>query len=65
MKRRILFISALLLCFSAFGQVRLPRLISDGMLLQRETPLKIWGWAAPNEAITLNFNKADYKISAD
>jgi sialate O-acetylesterase len=27
--------------------VKLPRLISDGMVLQRNGPLKIWGWADP------------------
>ncbi len=38
------------------GQVRLPKLVSDGMILQREAPVNIWGWAFPGEKVRLNFN---------
>ncbi|SDH33238.1 hypothetical protein SAMN05192582_100466 [Bacteroides ovatus] len=27
--------------------IRLPRLVSDKMVLQRDTELKIWGWRIP------------------
>jgi sialate O-acetylesterase len=39
----------------AFCQVRLPKLISNGMILQRDANIKIWGWAAPNEDIEIDF----------
>ena len=39
----------------AAAQVRLPQLISDGMVLQRDVPVKIWGWAAPTEKLTIDF----------
>ena len=45
----------------AFCQVRLPRLVRDSMVLQREAPIKIWGWASPQEKITINFNNKQYK----
>jgi sialate O-acetylesterase len=45
------------------AQIRLPRLISDGMLLQRDQPLKIWGWASPKEKIELSFNKKTFKTT--
>ena len=45
-----LFIS---LSLSAFATVRLPKLISDGMILQRNCNVKIWGWADPKEKITV------------
>ncbi|MDD5454227.1 MAG: sialate O-acetylesterase [Candidatus Ratteibacteria bacterium] len=48
----------------AFCQVRLPRLISDGMVLQRDTNVKIWGWANAGEKITVNFNGKTYKTAA-
>lgn len=48
-----------------YCQIRLPRLISDGMVLQRETKTNIWGWAAPAEKITLTFNNQIYNASAD
>jgi sialate O-acetylesterase len=35
------------------------------MVLQRNTELKIWGWAAPNEAISVTFNKKSYQTKAD
>jgi len=49
----------------AFSQVRLPRLISDGMLLQRDANVKIWGWATADEKITINFRDKTYHTTAD
>jgi sialate O-acetylesterase len=43
------------------GQVRLPRLVSDGMVLQRETPVNIWGWAKPGEKVKLSFNSQTFE----
>lgn len=51
----------LITCKAAQAQLRLPKLISDGMVLQRDTPLRIWGWAAPSERITVRFNNRTYK----
>src|SRR5258708_38055375 len=45
-----------LICSSAVGQVKVPRLISDGMVLQREIPIRIWGWASPGEKVTVKFD---------
>jgi sialate O-acetylesterase len=39
------------------GQVTLPKLVSDGMVLQRNTEVKIWGWATPGEKGNSNFFK--------
>jgi sialate O-acetylesterase len=46
-----------------FSQIRLPKLIADNMVLQRDEPIKIWGWASPKEKISLIFNKKTYKTS--
>lgn len=51
----------LLTCISANSQVRLPQLISDGMVLQRDTKINVWGWASPSEKVTLKFNGMTYK----
>ena len=44
---------AVLLCLCATSmvnaKVKLPALISDGMVLQREQPIKVWGTAVPEE----------------
>src|SRR5260221_163160 len=45
-----------LICASAVGQVKVRRLISDGMVLQREIPIRIWGWASPGEKVTVKFD---------
>jgi sialate O-acetylesterase len=65
MKR--LFLASLVLCLfqSSFSQVKLPRLIRDSMILQRDAKIKIWGWASPNEKVKLKFNKKDFKTKAD
>jgi len=52
----IALIVILLIAQTSFGQIHLPKLISDGMVLQRETPLKIWGWASAGEKVNLSFN---------
>lgn len=46
------------------AKVRLPRLISDRMVLQRDTELKIWGWASPDEKVTVRFRGAYYETEA-
>jgi sialate O-acetylesterase len=39
------------------ANVKLPVLLSDGMVLQRDTKLIIWGWASPGEKVQVKFNK--------
>lgn len=46
------------------AQVKLPQLIADHMVLQRDTVIRIWGWAAPLEKVTLVFDKKRYKTTA-
>jgi len=38
---------------SIFAQVRLPSVISDHMVLQQKSNIKLWGWASPAEKIYL------------
>lgn len=40
---------------SALADVRLPRLLSDGAVLQRGQPVKIWGWAEDGETVAVEF----------
>lgn len=55
---------ALLSTSMAFAQVSLPRLIRDSMILQRDKPVKIWGWATKNEKVKITFNHKIYKTVA-
>ncbi len=43
---------------SSKADVRLPHVIGDHMVLQREVPLKIWGWANPGEKVTVKLADA-------
>lgn len=49
----------------AWGNVRLPVLISDGMVLQRDTKLNIWGWASPVEKVRVKFNDKTFNTVTD
>ena len=44
----------------SFSQVKLPKLISDGMVLQRNANVRIWGWASDGEKITIHFIDSTY-----
>lgn len=47
------------------AQIRLPALVRDSMVLQRDAATQIWGWAAPHEKVTLKFRNRTYKTKAD
>jgi sialate O-acetylesterase len=36
-----------------FGDIRLPRIFGDKMVMQRDMALPVWGWADANESITV------------
>jgi sialate O-acetylesterase len=57
-----LFITVLLYT-TVIGEVKLPRLISDNMVLQRDAKLTIWGWAAVGEKVTVLFNNKTYSAT--
>jgi sialate O-acetylesterase len=67
MKPYTILLIFLLHAFPLFseGQVRLPRLVSDSMILQRDMPVKVWGWASPGEHIEIHFNNQVYKTISD
>jgi len=60
----VLCCCVLIICQAAFCQVRLPLLVSDGMVLQRDATVKVWGWAAAGEKVTITFNGKTYSAAA-
>jgi len=46
-----------LMCSTAFADVRLPHLIGNHMVLQRDMPIRIWGWAEPDEKVAVALNR--------
>jgi sialate O-acetylesterase len=65
MKNIPLLTLMLLLSWSVCANVRLPKLISDGMVLQRDANVKVWGWADANERIKIDFAGKSYTTTAD
>ena len=47
------------------ANISLPKIFADNMVLQRNQLIPVWGWAAPNEKITLQFNKQTKVTKAD
>lgn len=47
-----------------YAQVRLPRLIRDSMILQRDTRIKIWGWATKDEKVRIQFLGKKHRATA-
>ncbi|HWB92679.1 MAG TPA: sialate O-acetylesterase [Puia sp.] len=52
---------SLALTSSASAQIRLPRLIRDSMMLQRDARINVWGWASKGEKISIKFNGRSYR----
>lgn len=47
----------LLLSVGSQAALRLPRLFSDGMVVQRHRPTNVWGWANAGEGVTVKLGK--------
>lgn len=64
---RFWLIAVFTLCFisQSEAKVKLPKLVSDGMILQRDQHVKIWGWADAKENISVTFLGKTYKTKAD
>jgi sialate O-acetylesterase len=66
MLRSSLTLAASLLLAASFAHatVRLPALVGSHMVLQRERPVPVWGWAAPGERVSVTFRGKTYAASA-
>lgn len=47
------------------AKVTLPQLVSDGMVLQRDREITLWGSAYPGETITIQFLNQTFSTTAD
>jgi sialate O-acetylesterase len=61
-----LFITALLAGLPAAlsGEVKLPAVIGDHMIIQQGQPVAVWGWAAKNEQVTVRLAGAERAVRA-
>jgi sialate O-acetylesterase len=62
--KRIAFFAILSFSIQAsIAQVKLPALVRDSMVLQRDSKINIWGWASKDEKVTIQFNGKKYKTT--
>ena len=59
----ILFLT--LIVTASHAQVRLPRLIRDSMVLQRNAKINLWGWAAPGEKVVVKLGGKTAKATTN
>ena len=62
--KSILFCFFIIIASQLCAQVKLPALIRDSMILQRDAKITIWGWASGGEKVSLAFNKKKYSAKA-
>lgn len=70
MKRSSRLLSALFIAWFSFtaiadAKVTLPSIFSDGMILQRNEPICVWGQADPGEHVKISWMGEDYLATAD
>lgn len=53
--KTFILLFTILIAIPAVAQIRLPKLVSDGMVLQRDIKVRIWGWASANEKVSVEF----------
>lgn len=64
MKKFSIIAIMLFAALQTFGAVRLPAVLSDGMVLQRNQPIKVWGWADCDETFEISWNSETYQVKA-
>ena len=67
LRKLSLFFIVLGLQLTLNAQVKLPALVGNNMVLQQNSKVNLWGWAAPNEKIniTLGWQNTPVEITAN
>ncbi|MCF0069082.1 sialate O-acetylesterase [Dyadobacter sp. CY261] len=63
--KRVLILLLLTCATSAFAQVKFARLFSDHVVLQRQKPVPVWGWAKPGEKVKVTLAGQSLDVKAD
>lgn len=60
-----LALAAAMTASAAHAKVRTPAIFSSKMVLQRDLPVPVWGWADPGEEVTVTFRDQTQTTKAD
>lgn len=63
--KRIYLLILLIIHTTAFSQPRFARLFSDHVVLQRQKPIPVWGWAKPGEKVKVMLGSQAAEAKAD
>lgn len=61
MKKILALLILLVLAQTAFSEIKLPALVGDNMVLQRNQAIRIWGYGSINEEVTVQFNGKTFR----
>jgi sialate O-acetylesterase len=50
---------------TSHADVSLPNIFSDNMVIQRDKPIRVWGWATPDEQVKVKFKWKSARTRAD
>jgi sialate O-acetylesterase len=64
MRSLLALVLALAVCPVARADVRLPALVGSHMVLQRDAPARVWGWAAPAEIVRVSLGPTRAEATA-
>ncbi len=65
MKRlALMIISLLVFHFTAFGNISLPEIFSDNMVLQQKADVIFWGWGKSGETVSIKVDWLDSEITS-
>ena len=62
---RLVLTASIALAPAARAEVKLPKILSDRMVLQAEQPATIWGWADPQEKVEVTLGNKSASTTAD
>ena len=65
MNRRILFLAVLaIMSWGIQAKVKLPHLISDNMVIQQQTDVRLWGWTKPGKKVVVTTSWTEHRSEA-
>ena len=67
MKKWLLALVAAVFCSALNAEVRLPSVLGDNMVLQRNSEVNLWGWAKPGKKVRVktSWNRKRYRVRVD
>jgi sialate O-acetylesterase len=63
-KKGLLFMMLMAVATAGQAKVRLPHLVSDNMVIQQQTDVRLWGWAKAGRKVTATTSWSDQKAEA-